>query len=83
MRVSRTWRDLSNRKRAGFGHDAQNDPGKGELSIFCPACPQPNINLPKDWAQQYNRLVHFYTQLYCFQMANYIITVILSHRTMW
>ena len=34
MRVSRTWRDLSNQKRVGFGYDAQNDPGKGELAIF-------------------------------------------------
>ncbi len=60
MRVSRTWRDLSNRKRAGFGHDAQNDPGKGELAVFCPACPQPGINLPKDWAERYDRFVRFH-----------------------
>jgi hypothetical protein len=60
MRVSRTWRDLSNRKRAGFGHDARNDPGKGDLAAFCPACPQPGINLPEDWAERYDPSVHFY-----------------------
>ena len=60
MRVSRTWRDLSNRKRAGFGHDALNDPGKGELAVFCPACPQPGINLPKNWAELYNKSVPFH-----------------------
>ena len=60
MRVSRTWRDLSNWKRAGFGHDTQNGPGKGELAVFCPACPQPGINLPEDWAEQYDRLVYFH-----------------------
>jgi hypothetical protein len=47
-----------NRKRAGFGHDSLNDPGKGKLAVFCLACPQPGINLPKDWAKQYDRLVH-------------------------
>ena len=81
MRVSRTWRDLSNRKRAGFGHDAQNDPGKGELAVFCPACPQPGINLPKDWAKLYDRSVHFYTFNYL-DIAEYK-TVILSLHTMW
>jgi hypothetical protein len=62
MRVSRTWRDLSNRKRAGFGHDAQNSPGKGELAVFCPACPQPGINLPEDWAERYDQSVHFHAR---------------------
>ncbi|KAM6493319.1 hypothetical protein JOM56_011453, partial [Amanita muscaria] len=56
MRVSRVWRDLSNRKRAGFGHDAQREPGPGELAIFCPACPQPGINLPERWSEIYDRL---------------------------
>ncbi|KAM6503384.1 hypothetical protein JOM56_000327 [Amanita muscaria] len=54
MRVSRVWRDLSNRKRAGFGHDTQREPGPGELAIFCPACPQPGINLPERWSEIYD-----------------------------
>jgi hypothetical protein len=79
MRVSRTWRDLTNRKRAGFGHDTQNDPGKGELAVFCPACPQPGINLPKDWAERYDGSVYLYALS---SSADYKI-VILSHCTMW
>ncbi|KAI6118065.1 hypothetical protein F5141DRAFT_1043887, partial [Pisolithus sp. B1] len=49
MRVSRLWRDLKHRKWFGFGHDAGKDPGDGGLSLFCPACPQPGLNLPADW----------------------------------
>ena len=42
------WRDLTNHKRAGLGHDLDKDAGAGELAIFCPACPQLGINLPED-----------------------------------
>lgn len=48
------WRDLTNRKRAGFGHDVDQEPGIGDLAIFCPACPQPGINLPEDWKTKYD-----------------------------
>ncbi|KAI6007523.1 hypothetical protein F5J12DRAFT_905459 [Pisolithus orientalis] len=41
----RLWRDLKHRKWFGFGHDKEQDPGQGELALFCPACPQPGINL--------------------------------------
>lgn len=50
------WRDLTNRKRAGFGHDTERNPGPGDLAIFCPACPQPGLNLPDEWASEYDRL---------------------------
>lgn len=46
MMTSREWRDLLLRKRAGFGHDLNSKPGNGQLALFCPACPQPGINLP-------------------------------------
>ncbi|KAI5987802.1 hypothetical protein EDC04DRAFT_2873316 [Pisolithus marmoratus] len=49
MRVPRLWRDLKHRKWFGFGHDTEKDPGEGGLALFCPACPQPGLNLPKDW----------------------------------
>ncbi|KIO05537.1 hypothetical protein M404DRAFT_140741, partial [Pisolithus tinctorius Marx 270] len=55
MRVSRLWRDLKHRKWFGFGHDKEQDPRQGELALFCPACPQPGINLPPDWKTQYDR----------------------------
>jgi len=54
------WRDLSNRKRAGFGHDTERDPKHGELAVFCPACPQSGINLPGDWKDVYTELVLCY-----------------------
>ena len=49
MRISRQWRDLLARKRFGFGHDTDRTLAAGDLSLFCPACPQPGINLPDGW----------------------------------
>ena len=49
MQVSRQYRDLLNRKRFGFGHDTDRTPGPGDLALFCPACPQPGVNLPIGW----------------------------------
>ncbi|KAI5998461.1 hypothetical protein EDC04DRAFT_2584920, partial [Pisolithus marmoratus] len=54
MRVSRLWRDLKHRKWFGFGHDTEKDPGEGGLALFCPACPQPGLNLPTDWRGRYD-----------------------------
>lgn len=38
-------------KRAGRGHDPSGVRGTkaGELAVECPACPQPDRNLPEDW----------------------------------
>ena len=49
MRALRQWRDLGSRRRAGlpFEKDLQLKPGG--LALFCPACPQPGVNLPEDW----------------------------------
>ncbi|KAG2742517.1 hypothetical protein P692DRAFT_201842065 [Suillus brevipes Sb2] len=44
MRVVRQWRQLKLLKWNGFGHDKE-DPKEGELALFCPACPQPGINV--------------------------------------
>ncbi|KAI6016300.1 hypothetical protein BKA83DRAFT_4128925 [Pisolithus microcarpus] len=55
MRVSQLWRDLKHRKWFGFGHDMEQDPGDGGLTLFCPACPQPGVNLPADWKVWYDR----------------------------
>ena len=51
-RVSRQWRDLQSRKWFGFGHNETKKPENGDLALFCPACPQPGINLPDDWKNQ-------------------------------
>jgi hypothetical protein len=42
-------RKLQNSKRFGAVYkDKSSTPG--DLTIFCPSCPQPGINLPQDWA---------------------------------
>lgn len=39
-------------KRSGRGHhpSGPDSTALGELAVECPACPQPNKNLPQDWA---------------------------------
>ncbi|KAG1837265.1 hypothetical protein F4604DRAFT_1692376 [Suillus subluteus] len=44
MRVARQWRQLKTMKWHGFGHRS-DIPSTGELALFCPACPQPGINV--------------------------------------
>jgi hypothetical protein len=56
MRVIRQWRDLKYRKWHGFGH-TNDEPGAGDLALFCPACPQPGINLPDNWREDKNQYV--------------------------
>src|ERR1700678_4043780 len=34
-----------------FGTIYSSSPSPGNLSIFCPSCPQPGINLPSDWKE--------------------------------
>ena len=54
MRVSRQWRDLVNRKCFGWAHKKpESNEMEGSLALFCPACPQPGINLEDDWRQRY------------------------------
>ncbi|KAF8269526.1 hypothetical protein EI94DRAFT_1898635 [Lactarius quietus] len=53
LRASHQWRDLRNRMQSSLGH--QDEDGiDGSMAIFCPACPQPGINLPDDWKIRYN-----------------------------
>jgi len=47
IRVSRQMRKLQNLKR--FGGIYKESSAPGNLTIFCPSCPQPGINLPPDW----------------------------------
>ena len=53
LRASRQWRDLKNRMEFGLGHQPGIDAADGSMAIFCPACPQPGVNLPDDWKTQY------------------------------
>jgi hypothetical protein len=48
LRVSREWRDLFNRIRAGVVHDRPDITIDGGLALFCPACPQMDINIPPE-----------------------------------
>jgi hypothetical protein len=47
----RQWRHLKMLKRSGRGHDPSGIAAtkRGELAVLCPACPQPNKNLPVGW----------------------------------
>ncbi|KAG1722960.1 uncharacterized protein EDB91DRAFT_1255823 [Suillus paluster] len=44
MRVARQWRQLKSMKWHGFRHSSDN-PNARDLALFCPACPQPGINI--------------------------------------
>jgi hypothetical protein len=39
---------MKERKWFGFGNRAAK-PQAADLALFCPACPQPGINLPDNW----------------------------------
>ena len=58
-RMSRIWRWMKRLKWAGFGnkHKEASDTRAGQLTIFCPACPQPGINLADNWKEDPARFV--------------------------
>ena len=47
----REWRHLKMLKRAGRGHapGGPKETKPGELCVVCPACPDPDVNLPDNW----------------------------------
>jgi hypothetical protein len=53
-RVSRQWRQLKKWKWHGIPYDSQKR-GPGEMALFCPACPQPGVNLSPRWVEQKNK----------------------------
>ena len=53
MKVAHQWHDLVNRKRFGYAYDATLSGKEGSLALFCPACPQPRINLENDYQNLY------------------------------
>ena len=52
-RMSRIWRWMKKLKWAGYagGNKSVREVKPGELAIFCPACPQPGINIPENWKE--------------------------------
>ena len=53
LHASHQRRDLKNRMEQGLGLQSEHSTADGAMAIFCPACPQPGINLPDDWAARY------------------------------
>ena len=53
IRMQLQWRHLKLLKRCGRGHDPSGVAGtqEGDLTIPCPSCPHPGINLPENWQQ--------------------------------
>ena len=49
MTCARQWRNLNQHKRAGTLFEDSTSSKRGRLATFCPACPQPGINLPDGW----------------------------------
>jgi len=45
------------RINSGLGHETKAELQPGSLAIFCPACPQPGINLPDEWDQDPKRYI--------------------------
>ncbi|PPQ94148.1 hypothetical protein CVT25_008016 [Psilocybe cyanescens] len=58
--MSQLWRWLKKLRWAGYGHKAEDpkDPPYATLSLYCPTCPQPGINLPTNWKDDPNRTVY-------------------------
>ena len=63
-RMSRLWRWMKKLKWAGVGYNGKTttDVKSGELANHCPACPQPNVNIPENWKSDSNR---YYRVLSC------------------
>jgi hypothetical protein len=56
-RLSRLWRWIKKLKWSGYGQKPGEkiEPGAGDLSFYCAACPQPGINIPSDWKNSPNK----------------------------
>lgn len=59
LRLSRQWRNLKLRRWAGYGHNTGKPITPGALGVVCPACPDPNTNLPSKWREDEKK----YTEL--------------------
>ncbi|KIK90374.1 hypothetical protein PAXRUDRAFT_152008, partial [Paxillus rubicundulus Ve08.2h10] len=55
LHISRQWRYLQNKLAFRFSHNSTVKVKDGDLAYFCPACPQPRVNLSKDWTEDLGR----------------------------
>ena len=56
-RVARQWRNIKYRK---WFWQFKPKVDHGDMALFCAACPQPNINLPENWKEDYSRNPYVY-----------------------
>ncbi|KAF9014455.1 hypothetical protein BDZ89DRAFT_1142297 [Hymenopellis radicata] len=74
LRMIRQYRHLLMMMRAGKGSekDGVSHFKRGELTIQCPACPIPTVNLPPDWKERVDR--YLYRKIVsvdaCFRLTN-------------
>ncbi|KDQ56925.1 hypothetical protein JAAARDRAFT_194870 [Jaapia argillacea MUCL 33604] len=52
LRCSWQWRHLKMMKWNGFGYGPSRQPETGEMALFCPACPQKDVNLMEGWMEE-------------------------------
>ncbi|KAN0141876.1 hypothetical protein V8E53_000338 [Lactarius tabidus] len=65
------WQDLKNCMKSGLGHEAEeNIPKDGCMAIFCPACPQPGVNLPTNWKTKYSSYVCKLAEHMCYRSTD-------------
>ncbi|KAF9471119.1 hypothetical protein BDN70DRAFT_820446, partial [Pholiota conissans] len=62
-RLSREWRAMKKWKWGGLAHTGADisTPAAGALTLFCPACPQPTVNLPANWRDDENQTIYMRT----------------------
>ncbi|KAF7310892.1 CxC2 domain-containing protein [Mycena chlorophos] len=83
MRMSRQYRHLLLLKRAGRGHEpgGVTATGIGELSVRCPACPRPGINLPEGWEnappKDYGLYIQYIAIDACFRLKRMLVSSVL------
>jgi hypothetical protein len=76
-RMSRIWRWMKRLKWAGYGSQDTKaaDVTAGELTVFCPACPQPGINIAENWKMDSARQVFLFNKkksLLIYETVGYI-----------
>jgi hypothetical protein len=72
MRMIRMYRHIKLLKRAGRGNIPNGilTTPPGGLALLCPACPQPGINLPRDWKKVDPSLLYMTSRCCVFRMLN-------------
>ncbi|KAF5340049.1 hypothetical protein D9611_012394 [Ephemerocybe angulata] len=64
LRMVHEWRHLKLLKRNMRGHDPVRNAAQtklGECAVLCPACPYPEINMPKDWEDEHESLRYIHS----------------------